>query len=115
MAREFTASGIPVFKATFVAKQLARIALRDEPDGAWRCRYCRREVQRTDVPSCQTSADLPWPERDHIIPRKRGGTNAFENLALACSRCNQSKGDLLLSELPADWPNVPAVRKGVRV
>lgn len=119
MARSFTPDGVPVFRATFIAKQLARIALRDEPDGVWRCRYCRHEVRRTDVPNGWTGVaaidDLPWPERDHVIPRSRGGTNAFENLALSCARCNKSKGDLLLSELPAGWPHVPAVRKGVRV
>lgn len=110
MAREFTPEGKPVFKPTFIAKQLARIAIRDEPDGVWRCRYCRREVRRTDVDSHWSGGDLPWPERDHVIPLNRGGTNAFENLALACARCNQSKGDLLLSELPAGWPSVPAKR-----
>lgn len=104
-----------MFKPTFIAKQLARIALRDEPDGVWRCRYCRREVRRTDVPNYWAGESLPWPERDHLIPRSRGGTNAFSNLVLSCARCNQSKGDLLLSELPAAWPNVPAVRKGVRL
>ncbi|RJS26130.1 HNH endonuclease [Corallococcus sp. H22C18031201] len=29
---------------------------------------------------------------EHIIPRTAGGTNAPENLALACARCNQGKG-----------------------
>jgi hypothetical protein len=71
MARSFTPDGRPVFQATFIAKQLARIALRDEPDGVWRCRYCRRKVQRTDVPSCQASADLPWPERYQRVRQPR--------------------------------------------
>jgi hypothetical protein len=86
------------FKPTFIAKQLARIALRDEPDGVWRCRYCRREVVRTDLSLSWSTHDL-WPERDHVIPRSR---------ALSCQRCNVSKGDLLLSELPEGWPHVPA-------
>ena len=29
---------------------------------------------------------------EHIIPRTHGGTDAITNLAIACSRCNQSKG-----------------------
>ncbi len=29
---------------------------------------------------------------EHIVPRVHGGTNALENLGLACARCNQGKG-----------------------
>ncbi len=29
---------------------------------------------------------------EHIIPQTRGGTNAVENLAVACARCNREKG-----------------------
>jgi 5-methylcytosine-specific restriction endonuclease McrA len=29
---------------------------------------------------------------EHIIPKSKGGTNDLENLALACSRCNNEKG-----------------------
>ena len=29
---------------------------------------------------------------EHIIPRVHGGTDALENLGLACARCNQGKG-----------------------
>ncbi len=29
---------------------------------------------------------------EHIIPRTHGGTDALENLGLACARCNQGKG-----------------------
>ena len=35
---------------------------------------------------------------DHVVPLSRGGSNGPENLALACARCNTSKGDKLLSE-----------------
>ena len=35
---------------------------------------------------------------DHIIPVSRGGANDPENLTTACSYCNQSKRDKLLSE-----------------
>jgi hypothetical protein len=29
---------------------------------------------------------------EHIVPRCHGGTNALENLAIACGRCNGAKG-----------------------
>jgi len=35
---------------------------------------------------------------DHVVPLSRGGSNDFDNLALACPHCNSSKGAKLLSE-----------------
>jgi hypothetical protein len=32
---------------------------------------------------------------DHILPRQHGGTDAIENLALACPECNLRKGPSL--------------------
>lgn len=29
---------------------------------------------------------------EHIVPQAHGGTQALENLGLACARCNQGKG-----------------------
>ena len=29
---------------------------------------------------------------DHVVPIARGGTDSFDNLALACSYCNRQKG-----------------------
>lgn len=36
---------------------------------------------------------------DHIIPLARGGSNAADNLCIACPSCNASKG----SKLPHEW------------
>lgn len=35
---------------------------------------------------------------DHIVPISRGGETTFDNLALACSRCNDDKCGKLISE-----------------
>jgi 5-methylcytosine-specific restriction endonuclease McrA len=43
-------------------------------------------------------------EIDHLIPRSKGGSNLFANLAPSCVRCNQDKGD----SMPDDWhPDYP--------
>ena len=37
--------------------------------------------------------------RDHVVPTSRGGVNKWENVVAACRRCNQRKGDALLTEI----------------
>lgn len=41
-------------------------------------------------------------ERDHKIPKSRGGTDGPANIALACIPCNLSKGRLTADEFIAD-------------
>jgi 5-methylcytosine-specific restriction endonuclease McrA len=36
---------------------------------------------------------------DHIVPLSKGGAHCLTNLAIACAKCNLSKG----CKLPADW------------
>jgi 5-methylcytosine-specific restriction endonuclease McrA len=50
------------------------------------CKYCGKEL------TMQTATI------DHVIPRCKGGTNAKENLVLACFKCNNDKDDKLLDE-----------------
>lgn len=38
-------------------------------------------------------------EKEHIVPKSKGGTNRIGNLTLSCRTCNEAKGALLL----ADW------------
>ncbi len=35
---------------------------------------------------------------DHIIPKSRGGEDTWENLAAACTKCNNLKGDRSINE-----------------
>lgn len=37
--------------------------------------------------------------RDHVHPLSRNGLDKWENVVAACKRCNQRKGDSLLSEI----------------
>jgi 5-methylcytosine-specific restriction endonuclease McrA len=52
-----------------------------------RCMYCLAE-----------EADSTQIEVDHRLPRSRGGTEAWENLVLACTACNRRKGDQTVAE-----------------
>jgi len=54
----------------------------------YKCVYCGR-------------SDLPLTI-DHVIPKARGGTDSWENLVSACTRCNNKKGDRTPEE--ADMP-----------
>lgn len=61
------------------------------------CWYCGVEVAHsTDWTPTETGFILNSPRRscaiEHQIPRCNGGTNAPENLVLACAPCNSQKG-----------------------
>ena len=47
------------------------------------CEYCRRR---------QASSPLIPLQMEHVIPRKHGGRDDLDNLALACADCNLHKG-----------------------
>ena len=55
----------------------------------WRCAYCDKELDAT-------SATI-----DHIVPKYKGGHNVKSNMGCSCSKCNRSKGSVLLE----DWYN----------
>jgi 5-methylcytosine-specific restriction endonuclease McrA len=53
----------------------------------------RRNVMHRDNYTCQycgRKADLTI---DHILPRSRGGKDTWENVTVACLKCNIKKGD----------------------
>jgi len=59
-------------------------------------RFSRRNIFERDRNTCQycggrfNKADLTI---DHVVPRSRGGHDTWENLVLACVKCNVRKGD----------------------
>lgn len=48
--------------------------------------------------------------KDHVTPRSKGGSNKKENIVIACTSCNSSKGSLLLEE----FRNVKELRKAIK-
>jgi 5-methylcytosine-specific restriction endonuclease McrA len=63
------------------------------------CQYCGSTAPKEDLTI------------DHVIPRSRGGHTLWNNVVLACSRCNMLKGNHLASECgmaPLQKPRRPA-------
>ncbi|RJS23019.1 HNH endonuclease [Corallococcus sp. H22C18031201] len=46
-----------------------------------KCQYCGRHVSRAEA------------TYDHVVPRAQGGRTNWENIVIACVRCNQRKGN----------------------
>ncbi|MGH2740698.1 MAG: HNH endonuclease [Actinomycetota bacterium] len=55
-----------------------------------RAALTRRAIFARDDWMCQYCGD-PAENVDHVIPRSRGGTHAWENVVAACRRCNSRK------------------------
>jgi len=70
----------------------------------------RRNVMHRDSHCCQycgyTGEDLTL---DHVLPKSRGGADAWENLVTACMRCNIRKGNRTPKE--ANMPLFKAPKK----
>ena len=62
-------------------REATRILVRDRAGN--RCEYCR--LQQDDSP-------LAALHVEHVVPRKHGGSDDPQNLALACIDCNLRKG-----------------------
>ena len=59
-----------------------------------KCFYCKNEL-------AIISSTL-----DHYYPKSLGGSNKIENLVLSCIKCNQSKGNKILSEALPSRPQL---------
>lgn len=62
-------------------------------------KFNRRNIYLRDNFQCQYCGVKPSKEEltiDHVNPRSRGGISEWENVVLACQRCNSRKGNMLL-------------------
>jgi hypothetical protein len=55
------------------------------------CEYCRLPQEQSPLATLQV---------EHVVPRKHGGDDSLDNLALACIDCNLSKGTNLAGRDP---------------
>lgn len=53
----------------------------------------RRNVLRRDRHTCQYCGSTERLTLDHVMPRSRGGKDAWDNLVAACTPCNNKKGN----------------------
>jgi 5-methylcytosine-specific restriction endonuclease McrA len=61
--------------------------------------YAYRDSQKRLTPVCAFCGTAEGViEVEHLLPVSRGGTDAWENLALACRTCNQRKSDRTVEE-----------------
>jgi len=51
------------------------------------CQYCTKKFSVKEL------------TLDHVIPKSRGGRNTWENLVIACKKCNQKKGAKIPQEI----------------
>ena len=70
------------FRFSYMACNRTNLLWRDQNQ----CQYC----SKTFEPKVLTL--------DHVLPKSRGGDNSWENLVIACKRCNQKKGNRTSSE-----------------
>lgn len=59
----------------------------------------RKNIIKRDAHRCQYCGKREGPVTvDHVIPKRRGGPDDWENLVCACVKCNAKKGDRIPSE-----------------
>ena len=67
-----------------------RVTVRGREYWVGRCIHCQSKVSVPLAHDEPASGTL-----EHIVARNHGGTDAIENLSVACARCNQGKGKRL--------------------
>jgi hypothetical protein len=112
----------PTIRASSSLRKWAAVFARD----SYTCRYCARHTIALPVlrlvstvfpslfrfhPNWKASeTDTAYlvlsTSADHVKPVTRGGDDSLSNLVTACWRCNESKGNFLLSELRG-WELLP--------
>ncbi len=75
-----------------------------------RPKLCARAIRERDGNRCQYTGRVLRPEEgslDHVVPRSRGGQDAWENLVWSAKEVNQRKADRLPHEVGLRLLSVP--------
>ncbi len=83
-----------------------------------RPKLCARAIRERDGNRCQYTGRLLRPEEgslDHVVPRSRGGRDAWENLVWSAKEVNQRKADRLPHEAGLRLLSVPRAPKELPV
>lgn len=59
----------------------------------------REMIYKRDEHTCQYCGSKTSLTIDHVIPKSKGGEDTWENLVVACYKCNTKKGDKLLEHI----------------
>ena len=79
-----------------------------------RPKLCARSIRERDGNRCQYTGRLLHPHEgslDHVVPRSRGGRDAWENLVWSAKDVNQRKADRLPQEAGLKLLSVPRAPK----
>ena len=83
-----------------------------------RPKLCARTIRERDGNRCQYTGRVLRPDEgslDHVVPRSRGGKDAWENLVWAAKEVNQRKADRLPHEAGLKLLSVPRAPKELPV
>ena len=83
-----------------------------------RPKLCAKTIRERDGNRCQYTGKVLKPEEgslDHVLPRSRGGKDAWENLVWSCKRVNSRKGNRLPHEAGLKLLSVPRAPKELPV
>jgi 5-methylcytosine-specific restriction endonuclease McrA len=61
----------------------------------WTCQYCGNDRANLTV--------------DHVVPRSKGGSSAWDNIVTCCAPCNRRKGDMLPKQANMHLRSKPTV------
>ena len=69
----------------------------------------RRNILVRDNHQCQYCSSKKGPlTMDHVLPKNRGGEDTWENLVVACQKCNRKKGNRTPAEAKMPLDRKPA-------
>jgi len=83
-----------------------------------RPKLCARTIRERDGNRCQYTGRVLRPDEgslDHVVPRSRGGKDAWENLVWSAKEVNQKKADRLPHEAGLKLLSKPRVPKELPV